>query len=267
MTIKNSMNVNDGIIAVYFNQCLMGWHKKHEFTDINAILQEHKEKIISDTEELEKTIVPKYRHINLCTTAEFDKGLSAIKEQEDKICQAVHKKSTQLTEETQYKVLMEVGQGCGEFSVWGEIRSLISGNDKTIKEIDRAGSILQTIHTNNDVLALTLNSHLEPVFSLHNAVKQNTDIYIYTRNEMNVLFNTLNWFPVGLCYKENGDLLNGNGDICVADYEKKAVVVVDSSGDYDSKYPCDGGLSIDADHNLVIGKEGTRIIQIIKYLE
>ncbi|XP_062592953.1 uncharacterized protein LOC134254462 [Saccostrea cucullata] len=461
-------------------QCLMGSHKKHEFTDINAILQEHKEKIISDTEELEKTIVPKYRHINLCTTAEFDKGLSAIKEQEDKICQAVHKKSTQLTEEVSIrkkeairknkecqssaeKAAKEVNQivkknndilkgndatailnyqsrnenfrkgpelpsfSCpkllpgiikenqiaemfgvlqtgdevqnnsgmlkmmadplvldtiqspygGWTGLWriqcvGRDKILISGNDKTIKEIDRAGSILQTIHTNNDVLALTINSHLEPVFSLHNAVKQNTDIYIYTRNEMNVLFNTLNWFPVGLCYKENGDLLvsmrmistdkkqsrvvrysgtkeiqkiqydsqgqplfstgvnhistvlllteNGNGDICVADYEKKAVVVVDSSGglrfkytgnlckskqskfkdfiplniasdvntqilisddsnnivhiiDCDGnfvryiEYPCNGGLSIDTDHNLVIGKEGTRIIQIIKYLE
>ncbi|XP_062569859.1 uncharacterized protein LOC134231923 [Saccostrea cucullata] len=80
-------------------QCLMGSHKKHEFTDINAILQEHKQQLISDTEELENTIVPKYRTINLSTSAEFDKVLSAIKEQEDKICQAVHKKSTQLTEE------------------------------------------------------------------------------------------------------------------------------------------------------------------------
>ncbi|XP_062590274.1 E3 ubiquitin-protein ligase TRIM9-like [Saccostrea cucullata] len=306
-------------------QCLMGSHKKHDFTDINAILQEHKQKLISDTEELENTIVPKYRNINQGTTAEFDKVLSAIKEQEHRICKAVQRKSTQLTEqvssqkkeairknkESQYsaqKAAKEINQIVKEnkdilkgndvtailnyqsrnkdfqkgpqlpsFSspellpgiikenqiaemfgflqtrdeqqkkqrllkmmddpvvlytiespyghhrnffqrldrlpqLWrvqcmGKNKILTSGNDRTIKEIDRTGSILQTIHTNENVWALTINAKLESVFTLSNVSQKQTDIYIYERNKVNVLLSTLVWFPVGLHYTVNGNLL------------------------------------------------------------
>ena len=111
---------------------------------------------------------------------------------------------------------------------------------------------------------------------------------------------------------------NNNGDICVADYTAKAVVVVNASGKLRFKYrgklspklknrsfrpskiatdvnqqilindasndivhvidrdgiflrfiayPCTGGLSIDRDHNLVIGDKINGKIRIIKYLE
>lgn len=111
---------------------------------------------------------------------------------------------------------------------------------------------------------------------------------------------------------------NSNGDICVADYARGAVVVVDGSGDFrfkyngnptthmksrqfkpfsivnninlqllitDSsndtihivdwdgnfiryiKYPCAGGITIDTDHNLVIGDSKTGLIRTIKYLK
>ena len=111
---------------------------------------------------------------------------------------------------------------------------------------------------------------------------------------------------------------NDNGDICVADYYGKAVVVVNQAGEFRFKYqgnmsfkltfesfnpggiitnvnkqilitddsmeivhvidrdgnflryieyPSKGGLSIDADHNLVFGEEDTGKIRIIKYLE
>lgn len=111
---------------------------------------------------------------------------------------------------------------------------------------------------------------------------------------------------------------NGNGNICVADYSEKVVVVLNSSGvlrfkyngnittvskrrlfepstivtdeilqiliseksnnsvhviDCDGnfiryiEYPCMGGISVDADHNLVVGEGKTGIIRVIKYLE
>lgn len=111
---------------------------------------------------------------------------------------------------------------------------------------------------------------------------------------------------------------NGNGDICVADCARGAVVVVDGSGDFRFKYngnptthmnssqfkpfsivnninfqllitdssndtihiidwdgnfiryieyPCAGGITIDTDHNLVIGDSKTGLIRTIKYLE
>lgn len=111
---------------------------------------------------------------------------------------------------------------------------------------------------------------------------------------------------------------NGNENICVADYNGKVVVVLNSSGVLRFKYngniatvskprlfgpstivtdeilqilisdtlnnsvhvidcegnfiryieyPCTGGISVDADHNLVAGEETTKIIRVIKYLE
>ncbi|XP_048750343.2 uncharacterized protein LOC125662206 [Ostrea edulis] len=111
---------------------------------------------------------------------------------------------------------------------------------------------------------------------------------------------------------------NGNGDVCVADYGGKEVVVVNAFGGLRFKYrgnlskqskytefkplfiaanvyhqvlindninnivhvvnsdgnfiryiehPCNGGLSIDADHNLVVGDETSGEIKIMKYLQ
>ncbi|XP_062590275.1 tripartite motif-containing protein 2-like [Saccostrea cucullata] len=465
-------------------QCVIGLHKKHEFTDISDILQEYKRQINSDAEELESIILPRYRNIDLgTTTADFDKVLSAIKEQEDKISKAVLKKSTQLTEEVSSQkkeairqnkkgqslaekaekegnqivkknkdilrcydattilnyqsrnVDFRKGPGLPSFScpkllpgvikenqiaemfgflqtnnevqkkpgmlkmmdepvvlytiqspyghhvksyegivtehhLWrvqcvGMDMILTSGEDATIKEIDRTGSIIRTIRTNSQIRALSINFQQEAVFA--SAGTNDTEIYSFTtgKYEVKVLLKTPDWYSVGLHYTANGDLLvsmrstdmtqskvvrysgtteiqkiqfnsqgqplfstgdqsvlhlteNGNGDICVADNARGAVVVVDSSGglrfmytgnlskqpkygdfepfhiatdvniqilisdesnsivhiiDCDGNFicyiehPCNGGLSIDSDHNLVIGEEDTGIIQIIKYLE
>ncbi|XP_062587139.1 uncharacterized protein LOC134248760 [Saccostrea cucullata] len=450
-------------------QCLMGFHKKHEFTDITDVIEEYKQRITADTEELERTIAPKYRNINISTvTTEFDKVISAIKEQEDKICKAICERSIQLTDEiirqkaeairkyTKKQSLAEkrVNQvvqknketlkgnnakailnyqsrngdfkkgpdlpsfPCpklltgifkkdkivdifgflqngedsekksgilkimdvpavlgtiqspygGEFDLWriqcvGRDKILISGDDGTIKEMDRTGSILKTMPTNDSVTALTINLDQEPVFSL--GFWHFNDIYIFTNDEFKVLFGIPDCYPVGLCYTVTGDLLvsmrsidmtqsrvvrysgdteiqkiefdsqgqslfstgvfsvlllteNGNGDICIADYVGKTVIVVDCSGELQFKYTgnlskqsslkefsplniatdvnfqilindrsmdcvhvidlcgnficyiehsCSGGMSIDTDHNLVIGNDNTGKIQIIKYLE
>lgn len=33
------------------------------------------------------------------------------------------------------------------------------------------------------------------------------------------------------------------------------------------EYPCNGGISVDSDHNLVVGESTTGKIRVIKYLE
>ncbi|XP_062620677.1 uncharacterized protein LOC134282286 [Saccostrea cucullata] len=243
-------------------------------------------------------------------------------------------------------------------------KNLVSGGDKTIKKIDKTGSIIQTIQTKYNVRALTVNFDEDPVFT--SAYSSHEDIYISHGDTVEILITIPEWCPVGLCYTKNGDLMvsmrskgnsqsrvvrysgtteiqkiqydsdndkdplfsvgvetvlllteNGNGDICVADGAGNAVVVVDCSGNLRYKYlsniwnhpdfagiapsniatdvntqilicdsfrniihiidcdgdfvcfiehPCNGGLSIDADHNLVVGDKYTGKIKIIKYL-
>ncbi|XP_062620679.1 uncharacterized protein LOC134282287 [Saccostrea cucullata] len=244
----------------------------------------------------------------------------------------------------------------------GRDKILVCGSDSTIKEIDKDGSILNTIHTNGNVWALSINFLQEPVFFTVGIHKK--DVCIYTKNEVKVLLSIHDWYCYGLNCTVNGDLLvsmrstdctqsrvvrysgtteilkiqydsqgqplfssfehvlllteNGNGDICVADRAGHAVVVVDSTGGLRFKYkgnqskhsmfaqfhpmniatdvntqiliseesqniihiidcdgnfvryikhPCNGGLSVDADHNLVSGDIYTGEMKIIRYLE
>lgn len=45
--------------------------------------------------------------------------------------------------------------------------------------------------------------------------------------------------------------------------------IIDCNGNFIRyiEYPCSGGISVDADHNLVVGELTTGNIRIIKYLE
>ncbi|XP_062612224.1 E3 ubiquitin-protein ligase TRIM45-like [Saccostrea cucullata] len=119
-------------------QCVITSHKKHEFTNINDILQEKKQQIISDTKELEKTILPKYRNVITIPTitAEFDKVFAAIEAQEENMCKAVHKEANRLKDEVTSQKKEAVRKS-------RESRSL---TDKAEKELN---SIIQN---NKDIL-------------------------------------------------------------------------------------------------------------------
>ncbi|XP_062620682.1 uncharacterized protein LOC134282290 [Saccostrea cucullata] len=212
-------------------QCLIGSHKKHGIIDINDILQKQRLEIDAHTKELENTILPKYKNINSSSnTTNFDKVLTTIKEQEDKIWKSVRETGEDSDKKTgKLKMLDEpvvlstlqspyghpniYFQMFGRFpELWkvqcvGRDMILTSGNDKTINQIDMTGSSLKTIHTNENVLALTTNSQHEPVFCLSNARQTNTDIYIYNKIKVNVLLSTVDWFHVGICYSANGNPL------------------------------------------------------------
>lgn len=240
----------------------------------------------------------------------------------------------------------------------------VSGNNETINQIDRDGSILKTINLTGNVLGLSLNVQQELVFIQDS---NDTKVFKYENNSVVTLLELSNWAPKGLCHPVDGNLLvsmrslnnaqsrvvrysgstecqviendkggkplfsvhspavlqlteNGNGDICVADCAGNAVVVVNSSGilrfryrancnkitkkknntfeplnivndkkchilihnqlnnnvliiDSDGNfiryigYLCYGGISVDTDHNLVVGELSTGKIRIIKYLK
>ena len=121
-----------------------------------------------------------------------------------------------------------------------------------------------------------------------------------------------------MCIRDSLLTENGNGDICVADYAGKSVVVVNASGELRFKYQgnltqkpnyrsikpsdiatdvnqqilindlfndifhvidkdgnflrfieyqCNGGLSIDPEHNLMAGYKNSGEIRIIRYLQ
>lgn len=60
-----------------------------------------------------------------------------------------------------------------------------------------------------------------------------------------------------------------NCQILINDSANDIVHAIDSGGDFIRyiEYPCNGGLSVDADNNLVVGDETTGEIRIIKYLQ
>ena len=77
--------------------CVTTRHKKHDITDINSILENLKQRIISDIEELKNAIIPKYRNtaVTCVISTEFDKVINAVQEHEDYICKVVRKISRQ----------------------------------------------------------------------------------------------------------------------------------------------------------------------------
>ena len=78
--------------------CVTTRHKKHDITDINSILENLKQRIISDIEELKNAIIPKYRNtaVTCVISTEFDKIINAVQEHEDYICKVVRKIGRQI---------------------------------------------------------------------------------------------------------------------------------------------------------------------------
>ena len=81
--------------------CVTTRHKKHYITVINSILENLKQRIISDIEELKNAIIPNYRNtaVACVDSTEFDKIINAVQEQEDNICKVVRKIGRQLKDE------------------------------------------------------------------------------------------------------------------------------------------------------------------------
>ena len=78
--------------------CVTTTHNKHDIIDIKSIIENLKKRIAADVEEMENTILPKYKKdfgiVN--SSKEFDKIINAIQDQEDNICKVVREISSQL---------------------------------------------------------------------------------------------------------------------------------------------------------------------------
>lgn len=80
--------------------CITSTHKRHDIADIGGIIENIKHQIYADLTELENDIAPAYRNVMAgVPSAEYDKVLSAIQNQEDAICKIVRDIGTQMREE------------------------------------------------------------------------------------------------------------------------------------------------------------------------
>ncbi|XP_065923997.1 uncharacterized protein [Magallana gigas] len=88
----------------------------------------------------------------------------------------------------------------GTENVW------ISGNDSQLYQINKNGAVLKNIKTANNVLALSIDSDQNIVFTFS---WPDTKVYKYESNTNTVktLLELSDWCPRGLCYTMNGDLL------------------------------------------------------------
>nr|XP_022303842.1 E3 ubiquitin-protein ligase TRIM36-like [Crassostrea virginica] len=81
--------------------CVTTTHKKHDITDIKSIIENFKRRITADLEEMENTILPKYKKDFSVSNSsnDFDKIINAIQDQEDNICKMVREISSRLKDE------------------------------------------------------------------------------------------------------------------------------------------------------------------------
>ena len=97
------------LCEVYCNDCLepkcvlcvTTTHNKHDIIDIKIIIENLKKRIAADVEELENIIRPKYKKgLDIGNnSAEFDKIMNAIQDEEENICKVVQEIGSQLKDE------------------------------------------------------------------------------------------------------------------------------------------------------------------------
>lgn len=78
-------------------QCATSAHQAHDVTEIETVLEDLKERISHDVKELEENVAPKFRRFGAgFHSVDFDAIITAIHEQEEKMCQVVRDICNQL---------------------------------------------------------------------------------------------------------------------------------------------------------------------------
>ena len=116
--------------------CVTTTHNKHDIIDIKIIIE--KKRIAADVEELENIIRPKYKKgLDIGNnSADFDKIMNAIQDEEENICKVVQEIGSQLKD--------EVAEQKKEFEQNNlEIHSSVAKEEKKLDEV---------INTNDSIL-------------------------------------------------------------------------------------------------------------------
>lgn len=121
--------------------CVTTTHKKHDFTDIGEIIENSKQQIIADLSELENVIVPKYRNFTPgVASSDFDKVITAIQDQEDKICKVARDIGSKLRDEVtkQKQISEQKNKEMQSLAVKTEkeLNKIIQNNKEVIKACD-----------------------------------------------------------------------------------------------------------------------------------
>nr|XP_022305308.1 uncharacterized protein LOC111112203 [Crassostrea virginica] len=122
--------------------CVTTTHNRHDITDIKSIIENLKKRIAADVEEMENTILPKYKKdFGIGNSSkEFDKIINAIQDQEDNICKVVREIGSQLKD--------KVAKQKREFEQKkNEVQSSVA---KERKELDSVMKMNKNILKSND---------------------------------------------------------------------------------------------------------------------
>lgn len=121
--------------------CVTTTHKKHDFTGIGEIFENSKQQIIADLAELENVIVSKYREFTPAVpSAEFDKVITVVQDQEDKICKLVrdigNKLRDKITKEKQKSEQKNKEMQSLAVETEKKLNKIIQNNKEMIKACD-----------------------------------------------------------------------------------------------------------------------------------
>nr|XP_034321768.1 uncharacterized protein LOC117688156 isoform X2 [Crassostrea gigas]XP_034321769.1 uncharacterized protein LOC117688156 isoform X2 [Crassostrea gigas] len=121
--------------------CVTTSHKKHDITDIGEIIENKKQQIIADLTELEDNIVSKYRNFTpTVPSGEFDKVITAIQDQEDKICKVARGIGSKLRDEVtkEKRISEQKNKEMQSLALETEkkINKIIQNNKEVIKAYD-----------------------------------------------------------------------------------------------------------------------------------
>lgn len=121
--------------------CVTTTHKKHDIIDIREIIENKKQQIIDDLTELEDNIVPKYRNFTPTEPSEeFEKVITAIQDQEDKICKVVRGIGSKFRDEVtkQKRISEQKNKEMQSLALETEkeINKIIQNNKEVIKAYD-----------------------------------------------------------------------------------------------------------------------------------
>nr|XP_022307063.1 uncharacterized protein LOC111113256 isoform X1 [Crassostrea virginica] len=167
--------------------CVTTTHKKHDITDIKSIIENFKRRITADVEELENTILPKYKKdIGISNSSkEFDKIINAIQDQEDNICKVVREIGSRLKD--------EVAKQKREFEQKkNEVQSTVA---KEREELDSVMTMNKSILKSNDAKRiLTYRSNNEQFRGGPKQMQVSSPMFLsgkVNHNQLQVMFGSL----------------------------------------------------------------------------